>query len=193
MDRVLPHWDQRERHERWIAADPDRVWWALADLRADELPLTSLLSRVRGGPAAWRGGQPELAGLKVLENMAPRRLHADPPRELLLGDIARYAALRPSRPDVPRGDLCAFRAFNDPGWTKVAMNFTLCTQGGGTLLRTETRVLSTDAAAKRAFARYWLLVRAGSGLIRRDILRGVDARVGAVAGAPVVGTGVGEG
>jgi hypothetical protein len=46
-------------------------------------------------------------------------------------------------------------------------------EGNGTLLSTETRVHATDAATRRAFRRYWLLVRAGSGLIRRDILSAV--------------------
>jgi hypothetical protein len=34
-------------------------------------------------------------------------------------------------------------------------------------LRTETRVLLTDEASRRAFARYWLVVKPFSGLIRR--------------------------
>ncbi|MCG8914808.1 hypothetical protein L6E12_03225 [Actinokineospora sp. PR83] len=178
IDRVLPHWDQRERHERWINASPGAVWAALDELRAADLPLTAFLTRLRGGPRAWLKPMPELDRVRVLQGMAPRTMHADPPRELLMGDIARYASMKPTRPDITRGDLCAFRRFAEPGWTKVAMNFTLCGQSGGTLLKTETRVTATDDTARRAFRRYWLLVRAGSGVIRRDILRGVDTRAG---------------
>jgi hypothetical protein len=36
---------------------------------------------------------------------------------------------------------------------------------------TETRIHLTDEAARRAFGRYWLVVRLGSGAIRRDWLR----------------------
>ena len=41
----------------------------------------------------------------------------------------------------------------------------------GTLLRTTTRVVCTDRRSRRAFRCYWLLIRAGSGLVRRDVLR----------------------
>ncbi len=41
---------------------------------------------------------------------------------------------------------------------------------------TETRVMATDARTRLRFAGYWLLIRAGSGLIRRDILRAVAQR-----------------
>jgi hypothetical protein len=45
--------------------------------------------------------------------------------------------------------------------------------GGGTRLVTETRVRCADAAARRAFLRYWRVVRPGSGLLRRLMLRAV--------------------
>jgi hypothetical protein len=43
-------------------------------------------------------------------------------------------------------------------------------------LTTETRVLLTDEASRRAFARYWLLIRPFSGLIRRRWLAAVARR-----------------
>ena len=46
----------------------------------------------------------------------------------------------------------------------------------GSRLVTETRVESTDARARRLFALYWLVIRLGSGLIRRDLLRAVRRR-----------------
>ena len=45
-----------------------------------------------------------------------------------------------------------------------------------TLLSTETRVLATDPRTRRAFAAYWLFIRAGSGAIRREVLRVVARR-----------------
>jgi hypothetical protein len=55
------------------------------------------------------------------------------------------------------------------------MNFRLLAGPDGTELVTETRVISTDAATARRFAAYWLMVRIGSGLIRRDLLRAVGS------------------
>ena len=46
----------------------------------------------------------------------------------------------------------------------------------GTTLSTETRVLATDEASRRAFRRYWLVIRPFSGLIRRVWLRAIRQR-----------------
>jgi hypothetical protein len=43
-------------------------------------------------------------------------------------------------------------------------------------LTTETRVQLTDANARRAFRRYWLVIRPFSGLIRRAWLRAIAQR-----------------
>ncbi len=172
LEHLLPGYDRREFHETRVPAPPEIAWAALVDLRVRDLPLSTALSRLRSGPKAWfspfDGGDE-----RALDNVAPRELCADPPRELILGDIADYTGGGPTRPDVPRGDLESFLRFDEPGWTKVAMNFRFSADGPGTRLSTETRVLATDEAARKAFAKYWLLVRVGSGLIRRDILSAV--------------------
>ena len=180
LDDVLPHYDQREYHETHVDAPPDVAWAALQELRVRDLPLTVVLTRLRGGPSAWFG-RVEGLDLRALDSVAPRTLVAEPPRELVLGDIACYSATRPARPEIPRGELTEFVAFAEPGWSKVAMNFRFTAERNGTLLSTETRVHATDAATRRAFRRYWLLVRAGSGLIRRDILSAVRSAARDVA------------
>ncbi|MFB7115764.1 hypothetical protein [Streptomyces sp. NPDC056190] len=186
LERLLPTHDKREHHSRWIAAPPERVWHELMELRAGDLAATLGLMRVRGGPTAWvKGvdkGAHEGMDLRVLESMAPREMAADPPREVVLGDIARYTALHPSRPDIERGDPEAFAQFDEPGWSKVVMNFRLTSERDGTLLSTETRVLNTDPATRRAFTLYWGLMRAGSGVIRHDILRAIAKKVATVQG-----------
>lgn len=170
LDEVLPDWDKRERHSKWVRGGPERVFAALESLRIRDLWLTPALLRARGGPAGWFRGLGESGDLLVLDSIAPKRMAEDRPRELLLGDIARYAAVTPSRPDVPRGDVEVFRGFAEDGWTKVGMNFLLLPERDGTRVWTETRVRSTDEATRRTFALYWLGVRLGSGWIRREIL-----------------------
>jgi hypothetical protein len=44
------------------------------------------------------------------------------------------------------------------------------------VLSTETRILATDPRTRRSFAAYWFLIRAGSGAIRREVLRVVAGR-----------------
>ena len=52
------------------------------------------------------------------------------------------------------------------------MNF----RADGGRLTTETRVLLTDARARRRFRLYWLVVRPMSGLVRRSWLRAAKRR-----------------
>ena len=47
---------------------------------------------------------------------------------------------------------------------------------GESVLVTETRVAPVDDAARRAFGRYWLLIRPFSGLIRRRWLAAAARR-----------------
>ena len=61
-----------------------------------------------------------------------------------------------------------------PGGVRVVVNMRVQPLAdGGTLLSTETRAAANDAGARRRFAIYWAVIRAGSGLIRRDILRAI--------------------
>ena len=48
-------------------------------------------------------------------------------------------------------------------------------------MTTETRVTATDARTRARFGLYWLFMRAGSGLIRHDMLRAVARRAEAAA------------
>jgi hypothetical protein len=48
--------------------------------------------------------------------------------------------------------------------------------GEGTRVSTETRITATDTTTRVRFGLYWTLIRAGSGLIRRDLLRTVARR-----------------
>jgi hypothetical protein len=46
-------------------------------------------------------------------------------------------------------------------------------RAGGAAVSTETRVLCTDERSRRAFRRYWTLVRPFSGLTRIEMLRAI--------------------
>jgi hypothetical protein len=59
---------------------------------------------------------------------------------------------------------------------QVGMEFRLEPIPVGTLLSSETRVLATHRRTRRAFAAYWFFIRAGSGAIRREVLRIVAHR-----------------
>ena len=64
---------------------------------------------------------------------------------------------------------------------KLAMDFRLTPEDGGTTLSSETRVAATDPASRRRFAVYWLVVGPGSTAIRWELLTAVQVRAEARA------------
>ena len=58
----------------------------------------------------------------------------------------------------------------------MALEFRAVPEPGGTRLETETRVFLTDAASRRRFAGYWLVVCPFSGIVRRSWLAAARRR-----------------
>jgi hypothetical protein len=168
LDEVLPRWDHRERHSVAVDAPSDAVWRAVQEVSWRSVPVFRLLSRLR---SPRRSGPP--VDRPVLERMLAGGFtvlgrSAD---ELVVGSVVRLAAPRGAVPlGVDPGG--AVRGFDRPGHYKVALGFRLA----GGRLSTETRVLATDPASRRAVGRYWLVVRLPSGLIRREWLRAIRRR-----------------
>lgn len=183
LDEVLPAYRFRERHERTIAAPPDVVWSALLAITTQDLPMSSLLMGIRALPSRLSGqtkGLRRTSRKPVIDQFIAggfRKLRVDPPNVLVAG-----AAIQPWRlvkgevADV--GDLAGFRAFKQPGFVLAAVSFEVEQTEKGVRLSTETRVQPTDRRAGLAFLPYWLVIRAGSGLIRREMLRAVAHRSG---------------
>ena len=96
-------------------------------------------------------------------------LAENPPEELVLGVTGRF--WRPTG-NVSRFDRADFDRPVPTGFARAAWNFSLQPEPPDrTLLRTETRIICGDAASRRKFRAYWLLVRPFSGLIRLIMLR----------------------
>jgi hypothetical protein len=182
IDDYLPHWDVRERHHIDVAAPPEAVFAALSEADFGDTFLVRLLLGARALPAVLMAGMSGVRSLsrrarapitlRGLEARGFTRLAEHPPTELLIGLEGRFW-----RPD---GDLrtppAAVFAATPPaaGTARAVWSFALARKPGGTTeLTTETRVLCADDAARRRFLPYWLVVRPGSGLIRRAMLRAV--------------------
>jgi hypothetical protein len=184
LDDILPVHRHRERHAMQIAAAPEVVWSALHAVSAGDLRLTRLLMSIRALPARLPGARRPPAGLpadrgfiEAFMEAGFRELRVDPPWTLVAGNAGQPWRLRGGESaDVV--DLDGFRAFARAGFVLTATSFELEALGDGTRLSTETRVQPTDAAAARAFRPYWWAIRAGSGLIRHDMLHAVRRRAG---------------
>jgi len=180
LDRLMPAADHRESHSIRVAAPPDRVWDALHRVTFRDVPLARVLMGLRDLPARLRGRGGGLLPLDeplldVFREMGFITVAEEPGQALAMGAAARFWRASPARP--PRFQRGAdLLSFDEPGYAKAVMSFEVAPAAGGSVLMTETRVQSTDAASRRRFRRYWLLIRPGSGLIRRVLLRAIRRR-----------------
>ena len=179
LDEFLPHHHFRERHSRVIAAPPQAVWEAIESVTLAEMPLVGALFALRSLPARLSGrpGLPAVQDEPVLAQFLQTgfvMLAEDRGRELVFGLIDQMWKRRGETAKIKDGH--EFMSFERAGFVKAAMNFRLSDTVAGTRLETETRVLATDAGARRGFGRYWLLIRPASGLIRRIWLRAIARR-----------------
>lgn len=168
IDQIMPNYDRREVHRCSVAAPPAAVWAAVHELGGEELKLMRLLMGMR-----TLGRNRESSDRTVLEGfrrMGFRVVADEPGSELVVAGIGRFWTLSGGLRKVEGREF--FTAFEEPGYAKVAFNFRL--EDGK--LTTETRIAGTDAHARRRFGLYWLLVRPGSGLIRREWLRAIARR-----------------
>ena len=182
LDDLMPVYDVMERHHIVVRAAPATVFAAIKsfDLSGSVLSRTLLLFRampsvlvalvrsprtvlaeLRARRGELRFADFERAGFRVIAERAPE--------ELVIGALGKFWKARSAlRIDVSAAH---FASGPPPGYALAGWNFTVEPRHDGTSrLRTETRVwCAPDVRAK--FRVYWLVIRPGSGLIRREILR----------------------
>lgn len=164
LDTWLPRFDVRERHERVVAAEPERALALALETPVCPDRLVRALFRLRGLGAS-RATIAEFSssnGFLALERT---------PTTYVFGTAARLRG----RPRVA-ADAESWRDWTRPG-IKVAADFRAEPAGDGrTRLSTETRVLALDRRSRLVFGLYWLAIGPFSALIRRRWLRAIAAR-----------------
>jgi hypothetical protein len=182
LGRLMPTSQAAELHATTIAASADQVWAALAEVTMGELRLFRLLmglrvlpGRLRGSPRARFDADEPLLDWAVRFGFTI--LGEEARRELVVGAIGQPWRLGGGRAMAVAGGE-DFAAFDQAGYAKMAANFQLAriADGRAIELSTETRVVCTDAASARRFARYWWLIRPASGAIRRSWLAAIKRR-----------------
>jgi hypothetical protein len=167
LDEASPRWHHRERHTVRVDAPAAEVLAAVPALTWGEVPLFRLLMSLRSaGTAGLRAERPildDMVGIGFTEL-------ARDGRELVYGAVGRPWS--PTGGLIRITDAADFRAVDEPGWARMAMNFAVADGR----LSTETRVWLTDAGARRRFAPYWAAIRPFSGAIRRAWLTAVARR-----------------
>ena len=179
LDEFLPHYDFSERHQIAVDAPPDRALAGAREAALGDMPLVRILFALRSLPAILgrRGRLPAVKDEPLLEQMLAFGFVplAEDPHELVVGYVGQpWKVAGGTMPRISGAD--EFRAFDHSGFAKAVMNFR-AEPGARTTLATETRILLTDPESRRRFARYWRVIRPGSGTIRRVWLNAAKKRV----------------
>jgi hypothetical protein len=176
LDEFSPGYDFNEVHRIRIRAPRGRIYRSIKEVTAGEIALFRALTWIRRfgrpGPESILNPPSHEPILRVATRTGFLLLADDPERELAVGIVV-------IAPDGVRRPATAqqFKELEASGVAKAVMNFRIEQAGDGAwLVSTETRVHATDASARRRFARYWALIRPGSGLIRRMWLRAIKRR-----------------
>lgn len=158
---ALPVYHHHERHTIRVAATPERALAAARETRLEDVPVVSLLFKLRGLRGASRGS--------IWEAMLAQGFQP-------LGEDTLVLVGKPWSTGGNLRKVDDFVAFAEPGYAKIAMDLRAVPDGDGARLETETRIYLTDAVARRRFRAYWLVIRPFSGLTRRGWLRAAKRR-----------------
>lgn len=175
LDQFIPAYEVVERHSVRVAAPSETTLAAACEMDLLQSPVIRCIFK---GREMILGGHPD-------DRRHPRTLLAQakelgwavlgevPGREIALGAVTRPWVANPVFRPLPPAE---FVAFHEPGYTKIVWTLRADPIGAGaSVARTETRVATTDGAARAAFRRYWSLVSPGVELIRWVSLRFVKA------------------
>jgi hypothetical protein len=178
LDRVMPDYEFAGRAGVWVHATPEAVFAAFDRVTTSDMPLATVLGTLRYLPpalakkprAAPAPAQPFLTLLLEQGNIVLAR---EPDHELVLGAIGRFHQVLDQQL-IPLHSADEFAAFTDPSYQKLAMSVRVEERKHGELrLSLEHRTHALSPAARRAFARYWVLIYPFGNFVSWLLLRAV--------------------
>lgn len=179
IESAMPTYDAVIAEHIVVAADPATTFAAARelDLLTVHSPLLDLSMWLRGLPARLSGkAAPSLPKLVVAEDMGLPGwtfLGQRPNLELAFSAVGKFWQPTIEWRTVAAAD---FSSFDEPGWGKIAANFSVRSYGASTTLLTyECRTVTTDPQSRRRFLRYWRLIRPFVGHVLRATLRQLAA------------------
>lgn len=181
LDKFIPSYEVVERHHVRVAAPAAIAVAAACDMDLAQSPIIRGIFKTRE----------LILGAKNEKARSPRTLLAwakelgwavlaeIPDREVVLGAVTRPWDANPVFRPLPPQEFAGFR---EPGFAKIVWTLRADPiNATESIARTETRVATTDQAARKAFRRYWSLVSPGVEVIRwlslRLVQREAEGRV----------------
>ncbi|WAJ45447.1 hypothetical protein OK015_02675 [Mycobacterium sp. Aquia_216] len=163
IESAAPTFDAMIVEHAVVAADPATTLQAAKslDFLSVRTPLLAASMWLRVLPSRLRGKvAPPPPRLVVAEGVGLPGwllLGEQPDREIAFGAVGKFWQPVIEWRDVAPAE---FAAFAEPGWGKIAANFSVVPYGAShTLLSYQCRTVTTDLDSRRRFRRYWWLVR----------------------------------
>ena len=183
LDQFMPTYDVVERHHVRIDAPAAVTLEAASEIYLEQSALVKWIFKARewvmnSHPPPETEVRPFLAQMREI---GWGMLAEIPGREIVMGAVTRpWMADVVFRPVPPE----AFASFHDPDYVKIVWTLRADPLGdAASVFRTETRVATTDAAARSKFRRYWAFASPGIILIRWASLRPLKAEAERRTGA----------
>ena len=173
LDRFMPVYEVVERHQVCVAAPAAVTLLAAKNGNLDESAVVRGIFKARSLllGATTSASDPHGTLLARMRALGWGVLTEIPEREIVVG-----AVTQPWLPNVTFRAISPeeFLAFRQPGYVKIAWTLRADPIGAdASLFRTETRVATTDADARRRFRWYWARFSPGIALIRRVMVQAV--------------------
>lgn len=185
IETALPTCDAMIAEHVIVAADPTTTFAAARalDLLTVHTPLLAASMWIRNLPARLSGKAcpppPRLVMAGNVELPGWLSLGEQPNREVAFGAVGRFWQPVIEWREVAPAD---FGSFAEPGWGKIAANFSVAPYGESrTLLSYQCRTVTTDPGSRRRFLRYWWLIRPFVAHIMRATLNTIKTDAEAVA------------
>ncbi len=169
LDRFLPLYDISQRHETTVKASAPITFFAARNLDLSRSAAVQLVLRSR---KLFMGGQ----GVELQRRPFLDQVHAMgwvlladvPGRAMVFGAVTRPWETNMRLRSIPPEQ---FSEFRERGWAKIIWTLEVDpAPEGRSVLRTRTRVATTDATARKQFKPYWSKIVPGVALVRQQAL-----------------------
>jgi hypothetical protein len=171
LDRYIPNPEVIEHHRIAIDAPADVVVSTAKQMRLLDSPAIRAIFRLR---ELAMGGEPDTRThpqslFEQMQSIGWVVLAERAGREVVFGAATQPWQATPVFRSIPADQ---FVAFAEPGFVKILWTLRAEPVGDSrSIFHTETRVCTTDAAARERFRKYWSYVAPGVELIRLAMLR----------------------
>jgi hypothetical protein len=171
LDQFIPDYEVVERHAMRVAAPAGIAFDAACDMNIQQSAIVRAIFRTRALILRSKSEE-ETRPLGLVEQARAWGwgvLAEQPGREIVFGGVTQPWLADPVFRALPPGE---FRRFQEAGYVKIAWTLRADSIGAAkSIIRTETRAVTTDPSSLAKFRRYWSFVMPGSALIRRMMLR----------------------